>query len=160
MSLPLSAAHSLLPFDRSAITSLISAMDNAVDEIWHTAKTSAHITGSPSSSRKMRAYAELACEAARLVQEEAIPLMRNTGRNAGRLHQITEAIVHLEGRGGRIYRSEGLTALYQAHGADRPIAFFVGRELYRYIERVLDRLQDVADEILREHRHRSRLSWS
>src|SRR3569833_4384720 len=29
----------ITPFDRSAITSLVSAMDDAVDEIWHTAKT-------------------------------------------------------------------------------------------------------------------------
>jgi hypothetical protein len=27
------------------------------------------------------------------------------------------------------------------------MVFFVGREIYRYVERVLDRLQDVADEI-------------
>ena len=33
------------------------------------------------------------------------------------------------------------------HGADRPMAFFVGREVYRYLERVLDGFQDVADEI-------------
>jgi uncharacterized protein len=134
----------ITPFDRSAITSLISAMDNAVDEIWHTAKT-VRIYGVTEFEPQMRASAELACEAARLVKE-AIPLMRNTGRNAARLHQITEAIVHLEGRGDG-FHDEGLTALYQAHGADRPTAFFVGRELYRYIERVLDRLQDVADEI-------------
>src|SRR6476469_5959008 len=29
----------ITPFDRSAITALISSMDDAVDEIWHTAKT-------------------------------------------------------------------------------------------------------------------------
>ena len=33
------------------------------------------------------------------------------------------------------------------HGRENPIEFFVGREIYRYVERVLDRLQDVADEI-------------
>jgi uncharacterized protein len=134
----------ITPFDRSAITSLISAMDDAVDEIWHTAKT-VRIYGVTEFEPQMRASAELACEAARLVQE-AIPLMRNIGRNAARLHQITEAIVHLEGRADGLH-DEGLTALYQEHGAQRPTVFFVGRELYRYIERVLDRLQDVADEI-------------
>ena len=134
----------ITPFDRSAITSLISAMDDAVDEIWHTAKT-VRIYKVAEFEPQVRASADLAGEAARLVKE-AIPLMRNIGRNAGRLHEITEAIVHLEGRADGLH-DEGLSALYDEHGAERPIRFFVGRELYRYVERVLDRFQDIADEI-------------
>lgn len=134
----------ITPFDRSAITSLISAMDDSVDEIWHTAKT-VRIYGVTRFEPQMRASADLAREAARVVRE-AIPLMRNIGRNAGRLHQITEAIVHLEGQADGLHE-EGLAAIFKAHGEDKPIHFFVGRELYRYVERVLDRFQDVADEI-------------
>lgn len=134
----------ITPFDRSAITSLISSMDDAVDEIWHTAKT-VRIYGVSEFEPQMHGSAELAREAAQLVRE-AIPLMRNIGRNAARLHEITEAIVHLEGRADALH-DEGLAELYQKHGSDRPIVFFVGRELYRYVERVLDRFQDVADEI-------------
>ena len=134
----------ITPFDRSAITSLISAMDDAVDEIWHTAKT-VRIYKVTEFEPQMAASAELAREAARLVRE-AIPLMRNVGRNAARLHEITEQIVHLEGRADALH-DDGLGALYEKLGSDRPTAFFVGRELYRYIERVLDRLQDVADEV-------------
>jgi uncharacterized protein Yka (UPF0111/DUF47 family) len=40
-----------------------------------------------------------------------------------------------------------MTALFAAHGEDAPMRFFVGREIYRYVERVLDRMQDIADEI-------------
>jgi uncharacterized protein Yka (UPF0111/DUF47 family) len=87
----------------------------------------------------------LAVEAARLVAE-AVPLLRNIGRNGARLHQITEAIVHLEGRADDLHQ-QGLKALFQAHGAERPMAFIVGREIYSHVERVLDRLEDVADEI-------------
>ena len=56
----------ITPFDRSAITSLISAMDDAIDEIWHTAKaiSSTNVT---EFEPQMRASAELASEAARLV---------------------------------------------------------------------------------------------
>ncbi|HEY6048251.1 MAG TPA: DUF47 domain-containing protein [Sphingomicrobium sp.] len=134
----------ITPFDRSAIASLISAMDDAVDEVWHTAKTvrTYRVTH---FEPQMRASAELAREAARLVRE-AIPLMRNVGRNAPRLHELTEQIVHLEGRADALH-DDGLGALYERDGEHRPTAFFVGRELYRFIERVLDRLQDVADEI-------------
>jgi predicted phosphate transport protein (TIGR00153 family) len=134
----------ITPFDRSAITSLISSMDDAVDEIWHTAKT-VRIYGVRDFEPQMAAGAALAQKAAQLLRE-AMPLMRNVGRNAGRLHEITESIVHLEGQADGLH-DDGLTALYHKHGAEQPIAFFVGRELYRYVERVLDRFQDVADEI-------------
>lgn len=134
----------ITPFDRSAITSLISAMDDAIDEIWHTAKT----VGIYRVSRfdpQMRQSAELSAQAARLVAE-AMPLMRNIGRHGARLHEITEAIVQLETRADALH-DEGLSALFEAHGQNELTVFFVGREVYRYIERVLDRLQDVADEI-------------
>ena len=134
----------ITPFDRSSITSLISSMDDAVDEIWHTAKT-VRIYGIDQFEPQMCASAELAREAARLVRE-AIPLLRKVGRNGARLHEITGAIVELEGRADDLH-DEGLGALYERHGAERPIQFFVGRELYRYVERVLDRFQDIADEI-------------
>jgi uncharacterized protein Yka (UPF0111/DUF47 family) len=134
----------ITPFDRSAITALISSMDDAVDEIWHTAKT-VRIYGVTDFEPHMGAAAALGQKSAELVRE-AVPLMRNVGRNATRLHEITEAIVHLEGRADGLH-DEGLSALYLRVGAERPIAFFVGRELYRYVERVLDRFQDIADEI-------------
>ena len=134
----------ITPFDRSAITSLITAMDDAVDEVWHTAKT-VRTYRVERFEPQVLASAELAREAARLVRE-AIPLMRNVGRNSTRLHEITESIVSLEGRAD-VLHDEGLSALFEAHGEERPMQFFVGRELYRFVERVLDRLQDVADEI-------------
>ena len=134
----------ITPFDRSAITALISAMDDAVDEIWHTAKT-VRIYRVTSFEPQMQASAELAREAARLVSE-ALPLMRHVGRNAARLHEITEQIVDLEGRADGLH-DDGLAAAFEAHGGQRPTQFFVGRELYRFVERVMDRFQDVADEI-------------
>lgn len=134
----------ITPFDRSAITALINSMDDAVDEIWHTAKT-VRIYGVEDFEPQMGSAAALAQQAAQLVRE-AVPLMRNVSRNAARLHEITESIVHLEGRADGLH-DEGLSILYEKYGAERPIAFFVGRELYRYVERVLDRFQDIADEI-------------
>jgi len=134
----------ITPFDRSAITALTSAMDDALDEMWQTAKA-VTLYEVQSFEPQMKEMGALAAEAGRLVLE-GIPLMRNIGRNAGRLHEITEQIVHLEGRADELHAA-GLKALYQAHGASKPMAFFVGREVYSHIERVLDRLEDVADEI-------------
>jgi predicted phosphate transport protein (TIGR00153 family) len=134
----------ITPFDRSAITALTSAMDDALDEMWQTAKaiTLYEVDG---FEPQMKAMSGLAIEAAALVLE-AVPLLRNVGRNAGRLHEITEAIVHLEGKADELHAA-GLKALYQAHGTTQPMAFFIGREVYSHVERVLDRFEDVADEI-------------
>ena len=133
----------ITPFDRSAITALTGAMDDAIDEMWQTAKAITLYEVS-SFEPQMKEMSELASQAAALVLE-AVPLMRNIGRNAARLHEITETIVHLEGKADGLY-SDGLKALFQAHG-ERPMAFFVGREVYRHLERVLDGFEDVADEI-------------
>jgi predicted phosphate transport protein (TIGR00153 family) len=134
----------ITPFDRSAITHLITAMDDAVDEMWHTAKTVGIYEVTEFESH-MRQSAELAREQARLVQQ-ALPLLRNIGRNGARLLELTEQVVRLEGRGDDLH-DEGLRELVRLHGRERPLDFFVGREIYRYVERVLDRMQDVADEI-------------
>jgi len=134
----------ITPFDRSAITALTSAMDDSLDEMWQTAKA-VTLYEVESFEPQMKEMGALAAEAGKLVLE-GIPLMRNIGRNAARLHEITEKIVHLEGRADELHAA-GLKALYQAHGASKPMAFFVGREVYSHIERVLDRLEDVADEI-------------
>jgi len=134
----------ITPFDRSAITALISSMDDAVDEMWQTAKaiTLYEVT---EFEPQMRQIALLSAEAARLVAE-AVPLLRNTGKNSTALHDLTEKIVHLEGRADDLHE-QGLKALFQANATTKPMAFFVGREVYSHLERVLDRLEDVADEI-------------
>ena len=134
----------ITPFDRSAITALISSMDDAVDEMWQTAKAIT-LYEVKSFEPQLQEMATLGTQAARLVSE-ALPLMRNIGRNGARLHEITEAIVHLEGRADELHQ-EGLKTMFQRHGAERPMDFIVGREIYSHVERVLDRLEDVADEI-------------
>jgi predicted phosphate transport protein (TIGR00153 family) len=134
----------ITPFDRSAITALTSSMDDALDEMWQTAKAIT-LYEVKDFDPPMLEMSQHASEAARLVNE-AIPLMRNIGRHSPRLHEITEAIVHLEGRADDLH-DKGLKALFQAHGPDRSMDFIVGREIYSHVERVLDRLEDVADEI-------------
>ena len=134
----------ITPFDRSAITALTSAMDNAIDEMWQTAKAITLYEVS-SFEPQMKEMATLSGAAARLVLE-AIPLMRNVGKNAGRLHEITEAIVDLEGKADDLHDA-GLKALFKQRGDGQTMAFLIGREVYRHLERVLDAFEDVADEI-------------
>ena len=134
----------ITPFDRSAITALTSSMDDALDEMWQTAKavTLYEVTSFEPPLVEMGRHA---AEAARLVRE-AVSLLRKVGRNSQRLHDITEQVVHLEGKADGLHE-KGLKALFQAHGAERTMDFIVGREIYSHVERVLDRLEDVADEI-------------
>ena len=134
----------ITPFDRSAITALTSAMDTAIDEMWQTAKavTLYEVT---EFQPQMAEMAKAGSEAARLVLE-AVPLMRNIGKNGARLHEITEAIVHLEGKAD-VLHDAGLRALIAAGARKDPMNFIVNREVYRHLERVLDAFEDVADEI-------------
>lgn len=134
----------ITPFDRSAITALTSSMDDAIDEMWQTAKAIT-LYEVDSFAPEMKEMVGFAGEAARLVAE-AVPLLRNIGRNHARLHELTEAIVGLEGQADERYDT-GLKALFESLGKDRAMAFFVGREVYIHLEKVLDRFEDVADEI-------------
>ena len=134
----------ITPFDRSAITALTSAMDNAIDEMWQTAKaiTLYEVTSFQPQMAEMSRHASAA---AKLVLE-AVPLLRNIGRHGARLHEITEAVVHLEGKADGLHDA-GLRALIKAGAWDDPMHFIVNREVYRHLERVLDAFEDVADEI-------------
>jgi predicted phosphate transport protein (TIGR00153 family) len=134
----------ITPFDRSAIKGLISSMDDAVDEVWKTAKA-IRLYERTEFEAPLQEMSALAAEASKLVRE-AIPLLRNIGRNGARLHQITEAVVQLEKRADDLHE-QGLKALYLGQLNARPMEFVVGREIYSHVERVLDRLEDVADEI-------------
>jgi predicted phosphate transport protein (TIGR00153 family) len=134
----------ITPFDRSAITGLVNAMDDAIDEMRQTAKT-IMLYDVRAFEPPMCEMAALGAQAARLVGE-AVPLLRSLGRNAGQLDRITENIVHLEGAADDLY-GDGLKALFQAHGETRPMAYFIGREIYIHLERVLDGFEDVANEI-------------
>jgi predicted phosphate transport protein (TIGR00153 family) len=134
----------ITPFDRSAITALISSMDDAIDEMWQTAKA-VTLYEVREFEPFIQEMSGLGAEAARLVAE-ALPLMRNIGRNGARLHELTEAVVHLEGRADDLHQ-QGLKALFQRHRGTSAMEFIVGREIYSHVERVLDRLEDVADEI-------------
>ena len=132
------------PFDRSAITDLISSMDDAIDEMQKTAKaiTQFEVAHFEPQMRDMAALAE---QGSRLVRE-AMPLMRRIGSNHLALDKITEQIVHLEEEADHLHDS-GLKALYLRHRDGNAMGYIVGREIYSHLEKVLDRLEDVANEI-------------
>jgi len=133
----------LTPFDRGAITSLIGAMDDAVDEMQATARA-IDIYELGSFTPEMRQMAEMIAEASALTAE-AMPLLRNIGSNGARIHEITEKVVQLEGDADDA-REAGLKKAFQQQSGE-PMQFIVSREIYKHLERVTDALEDVANEI-------------
>ncbi|WP_414903265.1 DUF47 family protein [Sphingomonas flavalba] len=132
------------PFDRSAIADLIGVMDDAIDQMHGTAKA-IELYGLTSFAPEMRDMAGIVVEAAR-VTAEAIPLLRSLGDNAGRLHELTARLIQIEGHADDIHDA-GLKALFKTHGDGNPMAFIVGREIYSHLEKIIDRFEDVANEI-------------
>jgi predicted phosphate transport protein (TIGR00153 family) len=133
----------LTPFDRGAITSLIGSMDDTIDEMQATAKAVA-VYGVTSFEQDMKDMAAIVVDAAR-VTCEAIPLLRDVGRNGARLHELTGRLVRMETHADDIHMA-GLKRAFEADGND-PMRFIVQREIYKQLERIIDAFEDVADAI-------------
>lgn len=134
----------LTPFDRSAITSLITTMDDAIDEMQQTAGAS-DLYEVTEFEPEMRDMAAIIVDAARLTAE-AMPLLRKIAANGHRLHELTERLVRMEGHADEIHAA-GLKRIFrQAQGKDA-LYFIVRQEMFKRLERVVDRFEDVANEI-------------
>ena len=134
----------LTPFDRGAITSLIGAMDNAVDEM-QAAAAGVDLYGLKTFAPEMRDMAAITVDAARLVAE-AMPLLRDVGRNGTRLHELTERLVRMEGHADEIHAA-GLKKAFEANRDTSAINFIVAREIFKHLERIVDAFEDVANQI-------------
>jgi len=134
----------LTPFDRSAITALIGAMDDAIDEM-HAAAGAIDLYEAREFDPEMKDMTAIIVDAARLTAE-AMPLLRDVSRNGGRLHELTERLVRMEGHADEIH-SVGLKKKFQEHGAADAMKFIVAREIYKHLERIVDAFEDVAHEI-------------
>jgi len=133
----------LTPFDRSAITSLIGAMDDAVDEM-QAAAAAVDLYEVTEFEPEMRDMAAIIVDAARLTAE-AMPLLRDVAKNGVRLHELTERLVRMEGHADDIHDA-GIKRAFKTYGHD-PMKFIVAREIYKHLERITDALEDVANEI-------------
>jgi uncharacterized protein Yka (UPF0111/DUF47 family) len=133
----------LTPFDRGAITSLIGAMDDAIDEMQATGR-SVDVYSMRAFEPEMREMVAMIAEAATLTAE-AMPLLRDIGRNGPRIHEITERIVRLEGDADDAH-AKGLKRAFQE--SKEAMRFFVAREIYKHLERITDAFEDVANELV------------
>jgi uncharacterized protein Yka (UPF0111/DUF47 family) len=133
----------LTPFDRGAITSLIGAMDDAIDEMLAAARA-IDLYELHELRPEMKQIIDLILEAAN-VTAEAVPLLRDASRNGAKLHELTGRVVTLEGRADELH-ALGLKRAFQTARAD-PLQFAVAREVFKNLERVADAFEDIANEI-------------
>jgi uncharacterized protein len=84
---------------------------------------------------------------------EGLPMMRNVGQHATRLHALTGELSRLEGEADEL-NDKGLRALFKGPARQDALAFVIGSEIYGHLERVCDRFEDVAhvmSDIVIEH---------
>jgi len=133
----------LTPFDRGAITSLIVAMDDAIDEMLAAARA-IDLYELRELRPEMKEIINLISEACN-VTAEAVPLLRNVSSNGRKLHEMTGRVVALEGQADEIHAS-GLKSAFQ-NAREDPLRFAVTREVFKNLERVMDAFEYVANEI-------------
>ncbi len=135
----------ITPFDRGDIKDLIQSMDDAIDMMHKTVKTIRLFEQSGFDPLMQQMGGEIV-KAANLVSE-AIPLLDKVGTNAQRLAAIAEEVTRVEGRSDDLH-DQGLKDLYRRHGASgNAMAYLIGSEIYGELEKVVDRFEDVANEI-------------
>jgi len=136
----------ITPFDRTDIQDLVSSLDDAIDQMNKTAKT-IMLFEVRRFDPQMQQMGDIILQAAKLVLE-AMPLLASAGKNAGRLQAITEEIIRIEEQADQLH-DQGRKALFLANRNEPGgvMNFMVGTELYDHLESVVDRLEDVSNEI-------------
>ncbi len=134
----------ITPFDRSDIQGLITSMDDAIDQMHKTAKAIT-LFELRSFESPMREMGDIIVEATKLIGE-AVPLLSALGKHAGRLTEIAEKVVRIEDKADQIHE-RGRKELFLKHRGGDALAYMVGNELYDHLEKVMDRLEDVANKI-------------
>ncbi len=134
----------ITPFDRGDIKDLIQSMDDAIDTMHKTVKT-VRLFEKTEFDPLMRDMGTTIVEAAHLVAE-AIPLLSKVSANAAQLTTIAEKVTQVEDRSDDLHE-QGLKDLFHRHGRSDAMAYLIGSEIYGQLEKVVDRFEDVANEI-------------
>ena len=134
----------ITPFDRGDIKNLITAMDDAIDQMQQTAKA-VMLFEVRTFEPPMREIGTILVQCSELVGR-ALPLLQAIGNNVALLTTITEELTKLEGRVDDLH-DIGLKELFLKHRDASAMDFIVGAEIYDHLEKVADRFDDVANEI-------------
>jgi predicted phosphate transport protein (TIGR00153 family) len=134
----------ITPIDRSDIRGLTNSLDDTVDQMQSTAKA-VLLFELGEFTPQMRELGDTIVQASHLTVE-AVSLLPHMRRNVARLNELTEQITKLESRSDDIYDA-GMKALYKAQDGGSAMPFIIGAEIYKDLEEVVDRFEDVANRI-------------
>ena len=127
----------ITPFDRADIQSLITSMDDSVDECKATAKA-IMLFEMTKFEPDMRAMADAIVECSELAQRAVVKLS-DVARNAAELNEICLQITRIEGDADDAY-DRGLEQLYQKVKGGDALDFIRGSEIYKHLEDTVDSL--------------------
>ena len=136
----------ITPFDRTDIQTLATSLDDTIDQMNKTAKNIG-LFEVHSFEPEMKQMGDVIVQAAKLVLE-AVPLLSAIGKNAAEFNKLTVSIIRVVERADQLH-DQGRKALFLANRQDKGNAmdFVVGAELYEHLEKVVDRFEDVSNEI-------------
>jgi|SRR6266851_330399 len=132
----------ITPLDRGDIKDLITSMDDAIDQMNQTAKVIA-LFELRSFEQPMQDMGEIIVRAAKIMME-AVPLLSSLGKQSSRLNELTEEMIRIEEQADQLH-DQGRKELFLTQ--KNAIAFIIGTEVYGHLESVVDRFEDVANEI-------------
>lgn len=134
----------ITPFDRSDIQALVASMDDAIDQMKQTSKT-VMLYEVSEFDPKMRQIADLVIAAADITVE-MVAALRNMKKNSNRLMGLAVKMTRLEEQSDDLHDA-GLKEIFRTHRPHDAMGFIVGQEIYSHLERVVDRFEDVANQI-------------
>jgi uncharacterized protein len=134
----------ITPFDRGDIKTLITALDDSIDQMKKTTKAILlyEVEGFEPSMAEM---GDIVVAAAKKTVE-AVALLATLRKDATKLNAITESIIKLEESADELHL-KGIKSLFLKHRAGNAMEYIVGFEVYDHLEKVMDRFEDVANYI-------------
>jgi predicted phosphate transport protein (TIGR00153 family) len=132
----------ITPLDRGDIKDLITSMDDSIDQMNQTAKVIT-LFELRSFEEHMQEMGDIIVQAGQLMME-AVPLLSSLGRHSARLNSLTEQMIRLEEQADQLH-DQGRKQLFL--NKKDAFAFIIGTEVYDHLEAVMDRFEDVANEI-------------
>ncbi len=132
----------ITPLDRGDIKDLITSMDDSIDQMNQTAKV-IRLFELRSFEEHMQEMGDIIVQAGQLMMD-AVPLLSSLGRHSARLNSLTEQMIRLEEQADQLH-DQGRKQLFL--NKKDAFAFIIGTEVYDHLESVMDRFEDVANEI-------------
>jgi predicted phosphate transport protein (TIGR00153 family) len=134
----------ITPFDRSDIKDLIASLDDAIDQMQKTAKA-VTLFEQRDFTPEMRGMADIIIQMAHSTVE-LVGKLEKLRQNSDAIGALTQKIVNLENDSDHLY-DQGVKALFLKNRNGQALDYIIGAEIYDHLEKVVDRFEDVSNEI-------------